>query len=51
MTVATDKIRVSTYISKDLKDKAEAIAATEGRSLSNYIEQLIKHDAESKEKA
>lgn len=48
MTVATDKIRVSTYISQELKEVAEKIAAIEGRSLSNYIEQLIKRDAESK---
>lgn len=50
MTVATNKIRVSTYISRDLKDRAEAIAAREGRSLSNYIEQLIKRDVETRGK-
>jgi len=48
MTVATDKTRVSTYIDQDLKDLAEAAASKEGRSLSNYIEQLIRRDVEAR---
>jgi hypothetical protein len=49
MAVATDKNRVSTYISDDLKKKAEELAKAEGRSLSNYIEQLIKRAVEDAE--
>lgn len=48
MGVATDKIRVSTYITPELKEQAEKLAAREGRSLSNYIEQLIKRDVEAR---
>lgn len=48
MTVATDKTRVSTYIDYELKEQAERAAQIEGRSLSNYLEQLIKRDIESK---
>ena len=44
MSVATNKIRVSTYIDEELKKKAEKVASSQGRSLSNYIEQLIKKD-------
>lgn len=44
MTLTTDKTRVSTYIEPRLKEQAEKIAANQGRSLSNYIEQLIKQD-------
>lgn len=47
MTVATDKTRVSTYITIELKEKAEKKATKQGRSLSNYIEQLIKADVEN----
>jgi predicted HicB family RNase H-like nuclease len=42
--VATDKTRVSTYIEQTLKEEAEKVANNQGRSLSNYIEQLIKQD-------
>lgn len=48
MTVATDKTRVSTYIEYKLKELAERAAQLEGRSLSNYLEQLIKRDVEDK---
>ncbi|MEM8777437.1 MAG: ribbon-helix-helix protein, CopG family [Cyanobacteria bacterium P01_G01_bin.49] len=48
MTVATDKTRVSTYIDAELKKKAEIEAKKEGRSLSNFIEQLIKARVENK---
>lgn len=44
MAVATDKTRVSTYIEQKLKEEAEKVASLQGRSLSNYIEQLIKQD-------
>lgn len=44
MAVATDRARVSTYIDQKLKELAEKVAAHQGRSLSNYIEQLIKQD-------
>ena len=44
MTLATDRARVSTYIDQDLKELAEKAAEQEGRSLSNYLEQLIKRD-------
>lgn len=48
MSVATDKTRISTYIDYELKEQAEKAAQLEGRSLSNYLEQLIKRDVESK---
>lgn len=48
MAVAKDKVRVATYIHQKLKQKAEEAAKAEGRSLSNYIEQLIKKDLEEK---
>ncbi len=48
MAVTKDKMRVATYITKELKAKAEQAAKAEGRSLSNYIEQLIKKDLEEK---
>ena len=48
MAVTKDKVRVATYIKKDLKAQAEKVAKTQGRSLSNYIEQLIKQDVELK---
>jgi aminoglycoside phosphotransferase family enzyme len=44
MSVATDKTRVSTYIDQKLKELAEKVAAYHSRSLSNYIEHLIKQD-------
>ena len=44
MAVTEDKARVVTYIKRDLKAKAQEAAKKEGRSLSNYIEQLIKKD-------
>jgi predicted HicB family RNase H-like nuclease len=44
MSVTTDKTRVSTYIEQKLKELAEKVAAYQGRSLSNYIEQLVKQD-------
>jgi hypothetical protein len=49
--VATDKARVSTYIENSLKEDVLKIATIQGRTLSNYIEQLIKKDAERARKA
>ena len=46
MAVVKDKVRVATYIKKDLKEKAEKAAKDQGRSLSNYIEQLIRRDVD-----
>jgi CopG-like RHH_1 or ribbon-helix-helix domain, RHH_5/GIY-YIG catalytic domain len=36
-----DKRKVSAYLSEDLKEKAEKLAAVEKRSLSNFIEVLL----------
>ena len=41
MTVATDKIRVSTYIDPALKKQAEKLAKTQKRSCSNLLEVLL----------
>jgi len=41
MTVATNKSRVAAYVPSELKEKAEAIARTQKRSLSNLIELLL----------
>ena len=43
-SVVTDKKRFSLYIEQTLKEEAETVAAHQGRSLNNYIEQLIKQD-------
>lgn len=48
MAVATDKARISTYVDQELKALAEIAAEQEGRSLSNYLEQLIKKDVAGK---
>lgn len=44
MTAAmpTNKAKVGTYIDKTLKDDLEKLAETESRSVSNYVELLIK---------
>jgi len=49
MAITKEKARIVTYIKKDLKEKAQQAAEQEGRSLSNYIEQLIKQDITKKE--
>ena len=49
MAVTKDKERITAYITKNLKAEAEQAARMEGRSLSNYIEQLIKRDITKKE--
>lgn len=44
MTLATDKCRVSTYITEDLKIELEKLAKVRDRSLSNLIERIIKQE-------
>ena len=51
MSVPTDKNRVSTYISDDLKLRAEALAKREGRSLSGLLAYLLQEAVEAAEKA
>lgn len=51
MAVATDKERVSTYITTDLKKKGEKLAEIQQRSLSSLLAHLLSEavrDAESK---
>jgi len=40
--MATDKARVSTYIDQDLYDKVKKLADAEDRSVSNFMERLLK---------
>lgn len=44
----TDRIYIR--VAPDLKEQLQQIAAGENRTLSNYIENLIKRDLESKNK-
>ncbi len=48
--VPTDRSRVATYIEKELKQKLERLAALEDRSVSNFLERLIKHVIEQAER-
>jgi predicted transcriptional regulator len=48
--VPTDKARVATYIDDELKQKLEKLAETEDRSVSNFLERLIKQVVEQAEK-
>lgn len=48
--VPTDKARVATYIDEELKQKLEQLAALEDRSVSNFLERLIKQAVEQAEK-
>jgi predicted transcriptional regulator len=48
--VPTDKARVATYIEEELKQKLERLAALEDRSVSNFLERLIKQAVEKAEK-
>lgn len=50
MSVATDKERVSTYITTELKEKAERLAERQQRSLSSLIAFLIAEAVEKAEK-
>ena len=50
MNVATDKSRVSTYISEALRADIEKLAQARGRSLSNLIERILMREvAKAKE--
>ena len=49
--VSTKKPRVVTYLDEELKARAEKVAEYQGRSLSNYIEQLVKADVARAEAA
>ncbi len=40
--MATDKARVSTYIDQDLYDKVKKLADAEDRSVSNFMERVLK---------
>ncbi|WP_199337053.1 ribbon-helix-helix protein, CopG family [Oscillatoria sp. FACHB-1407] len=48
--VPTDKARVATYIEEELKQKLERLAALEDRSVSNFLERLIRQVVEQAEK-
>jgi len=41
-TMPTTKAKIGTYIDQDLKDNLLKLAELESRSLSNYVEILIK---------
>lgn len=41
-TMPTNKAKVGTYINQDLKTELEKLAELESRSVSNYVEILIK---------
>ena len=43
----TDKPKVSVYLEPDLKEKAEKAAKEDGRSLSNWIRELIRREVEN----
>lgn len=42
LEMPTDKARVATYISHELYEKLRRLAQAEDRSVSNYLERLIK---------
>lgn len=42
--MTTDKERVTVYLNQRLKELAEKVALHHSRSLSNYIEHLVKVD-------
>lgn len=44
MTLATDKCRVSTYITEEVKSELEKLARVRDRSVSNLIERIIKEE-------
>jgi len=51
MVMATDKPKVSVYLELDLKGKAEGKARKDGRSLSNWIRELIRREVEDQGQA
>ncbi len=44
MTVATDKMKVSSYMDQELVRKLRVLAAIEGQSMSSYLETLAKRE-------
>lgn len=46
----TNKIKTTAYIDAQLKEDAEKLARLKGKTLSNYIGQLIKEDVERAKK-
>ena len=46
MDMPTDKAKVGTYIDQDLKADLEKLAELESRSVSNFVELLIKQAVE-----
>lgn len=44
MAVATNKCRVSTYITEQLKEDLEELAKARDRSVSNLIETILKKE-------
>lgn len=48
-SMPTNKPRVGAYISEQLKAKAEIVAESESRSLSNWIKSLIERAVEQAE--
>lgn len=49
MAVATDKKKISAYLSDSLKEKAEKLAQLEKRSLSNLIEVVLQQAVDKAE--
>lgn len=50
-TMATDKARLSLYMDRQIKEKAEKLAEARRRSLSNLIETVMLKEIEKAEKA
>lgn len=42
LNVATDKEKLMVYIDKDVKEGLRQLADLDGRSMSNFVEQMIK---------
>jgi len=49
--MATDKARLSLYMDRQIKEKAEKLAEARRRSLSNLIETVMLKEIEKAEKA
>jgi predicted HicB family RNase H-like nuclease len=47
LNVATDKEKLMVYIDKDVKEGLRQLAEMDGRSMSNFVEQMIKNAVES----
>ncbi len=50
MTLATDKMKVSSYMDDELVRQIRVLAAMEGKSLSGYLESLAKKEVEQAKK-